>query len=391
MAVEVVKRGEQAAGASAVPTGAVPAGLSAHIQKGLRTNGSREFVLDVQLAIPPGITILFGASGAGKTTLLDCLAGLLAPDAGRIALRGRVLFDKAAGVNLPTRKRSLGYVFQDLALFPHLTVEGNIRYGLGKIPGAEQSRRTAAILQSLRASHLQSRYPGEISGGERQRVALARALVTDPELLLLDEPLGGLDAPTKSAIVDDLRAWNRAHQIPVIYVTHDRGEVFALGERAIVLEAGRLVAQGTPHEVLNAPRQEAVAQLAGFENIFDATVDATHEAQGTMTCRLAGTAVTLEVPLSRVAPGSTVGVAVRAGDILLATSRPQDISARNIIPGVLLSLEQRDFMITAQVDCGIRFEVHLTPGARDSLQLHAGREVWLVVKTHSCQLVVPAT
>jgi len=163
--------------------------------------------------------------------------------------------------------------------------------------------------------------------------------------------------------------------------------VFALGERAVVLEGGKLIAQGTPHEVLNAPRQETVAQLAGFENIFDATVDATHEAQGTMTCRLAGTAVTLEVPLSQVAAGAGVRVAVRAGDILLATSRPQNLSARNIIPGVLVSLEQRDFMITAQVDCGIRFEVHLTPGARDSLQLHAGREVWLVLKTHSCQLV----
>ena len=391
MAVEVVKRGGKPATTAGGPAGAAPAGLSAHLQKRLRANGSREFALDAQLAAPPGITILFGASGAGKTTLLDCLSGLLEPDAGHIALRGRVLFDKAAGVNLPTRKRSLGYVFQDLALFPHLTVEANVRYGLAKIPGKEQVRRTAAILESLRALHLRARYPGEISGGERQRVALARALVTDPDLLLLDEPLGGLDAPTKSAIVDDLRAWNRAHQIPILYVTHDRGEVFALGERAVVLEAGRLIAQGTPHDVLNAPRQEAVAQLAGFENIFDATLDATHEAQGTMTCRLAGTAVTLEVPLSRVAPGGTARVAVRAGDILLATSRPHDISARNIIPGVVLTLEQRDFMITAQVDCGVRFEVHLTPGARDSLQLHPGREVWLVLKTHSCQLVVPST
>ena len=391
MAVEVVKRGGKPATTAGGPAGAAPAGLSAHLQKRLRANGSREFALDAQLAAPPGITILFGASGAGKTTLLDCLAGLLEPDAGHIALRGRVLFDKSAGVSLPTRKRSLGYVFQDLALFPHLTVEANIRYGLAKIPGEEQARRTAAILESLRVSHLCSRYPGEISGGERQRVALARALVTNPDLLLLDEPLSGLDAPTKSAIIDDLRAWNRAHQIPIIYVTHDRGEVFALGERAVVLEAGGLIAQGTPHEVLNAPRQEAVAQLAGFENIFDATVEATHEPQGTMTCRLAGSAVTLEVPLSRVAPGGAVRVAVRAGDILLATSRPHDISARNIIPGVLTSLEKRDFMITAQVDCGIRFEVHLTPGARDSMQLHAGREVWLVLKTHSCQLVMSST
>ena len=388
MAVEVVKPGAERA-ANAAAAGSVPAGLSARLQKRWRAN--REFLLEVELAAPAGISILFGASGAGKTTLLDCLAGLLEPEAGHIALRGRVLFDKAAGINLPARRRSLGYVFQDLALFPHLTVEANIRYGLARLSGGEQSRRTAAILESLRASHLRGRHPGEISGGECQRVALARALVTDPELLLLDEPLVGLDAPTKSAIVDDLRAWNRAHQIPILYVTHDRGEVFALGERVIALESGRVVAQGTPHEVLNAPRREAVAQLAGFENIFDAAVESVHEAQGTMTCRLAGTAVTLEVPLSRVAAGAAVRVAVRAGDILLATSRPQDISARNIIPGVLLSLEQRDFMITAQVDCGIRFEVHLTPGARDSLQLHAGREVWLVLKTHSCQLVAPGS
>jgi len=387
MAVEVVKPGE--ARASDAPASGLPTGLSARIQKRLHANGSREFLLDVQLEASPGITILFGASGAGKTTLLDCLAGLLDPDAGHIKLRGRVLFDKTSGVSLPTRKRFLGYVFQDLALFPHLTVEANIRYGLTKTPAEEQSQRTTTILQSLRASHLRTRYPGEISGGERQRVALARALVTDPELLLLDEPLGGLDAPTKSAIVDDLRAWNRAHQIPILYVTHDRGEVFALGERAVVLQAGKLIAQGTPHDVLNAPRQEAVAQLAGFENIFDATVESIHEVQGSMTCRLAGTAVTLEVPLSRVSPGEAVRVAVRAGDILLATSRPHDISARNIIPGVVTSLEQRDFMITAQVECGIPFEVHLTPGARDSLQLHAGREVWLVLKTHSCQLVFP--
>lgn len=387
MAVEVIQTGD--GGRAAALPAAEAAALSARIQKRLPADDGREFRLDLELAVPAGITILFGASGAGKTTLLDCLAGLLEPDAGRIVLNNRVLFDQAAGISVPTRRRQVGYVFQDLALFPHLTVEANIRYGLAKIPADEQRRRTTVILESLRAAHLAARFPGEISGGERQRVALARALVTDPSLLLLDEPLAGLDAPTKSAIVEDLRAWNRAHQIPILYVTHDRGEVFALGERVVVLEHGRLIAQGTPHEVMNAPRQEAVAQLAGFENIFNATVDALHEAQGTMTCRLASTAVTLEAPLAQVPPGAVVRLAVRAGDILLATSRPYDISARNVIPGVLRSLEQRDFMITAQVDCGARFEVHLTPGARDSLQLHSGREVWLVLKTHSCQLLAP--
>ena len=385
MAVEVIQAGGGGR-AKALPA-AEAAALSASVQKRLPADGGREFRLDLELAVPAGITILFGASGAGKTTLLDCLAGLLEPDAGRIVLSNRVLFDRAADVSVPTRRRQVGYVFQDLALFPHLTVEANIRYGLAKIPADEQRRRAAVILESLRAAHLAARFPGEISGGERQRVALARALVTDPALLLLDEPLAGLDAPAKSAIVEDLRAWNRAHQIPILYVTHDRGEVFALGERVVVLEHGRLIAQGTPHEVMNAPRQEAVAQLAGFENIFDATVEALHEAQGTMTCRLAGAAVTLEAPLAHVPQGAAVRLAVRAGDILLATSRPHDISARNVIPGLLRSLEQRDFMITAQVDCGVCFEVHLTPGARDSLQLHSGREVWLVLKTHSCQLL----
>jgi molybdate transport system ATP-binding protein len=255
------------------------------------------------------------------------------------------------------------------------------------LPEAERRRQSEAILESLRIAHLASRFPGEISGGERQRVALARALVTDPQLLLLDEPLGGLDAPIKSAIIDDLRAWNRAHGIPILYVTHDRGEVFALGERVLMVADGRVIAQGTPHEVMNSPRQELVAQLAGFENIFDATVLSTHQAQGTMTCRIADTEVTLEVPFSALPPQAKVRLAVRAGDILLATARPQALSARNIIPGVLLGLEQRDFMVVAQVDCGAVFEIHLTPGARDSLQLAAGREVWLVLKTHSCQLL----
>ncbi len=219
--------------------------------------------------MPPGITILFGPSGAGKTTTLDCIAGLVQPDEGRIATREHVLFDSAAGINLPPQLRKVGYVFQDLALFPHLTVQGNVEYGLSRLAEEQRKQRSAAILESFRIAHLRERRPGQISGGERQRVALARALVIDPTILLLDEPLAALDAVTKSKIVDDLRAWNHEHQVPIIYVTHSREEVFALGDRVIVFENGRPVAQGTPHEVMTAPRLETVAQLAGFENIFD--------------------------------------------------------------------------------------------------------------------------
>ena len=147
-----------------------------------------------------------------------------------------------------------------------------------------------------------------------------------------------LRALSAGEILNDLRSWNRDHRIPILYVTHDRGEVFALGERVLVVEQGKIISQGTPHEALEAPRHEIVAQLAGFENIFDARVVALHEHQGTMTCELHGSSVALEAPLARAKAGSTVRLAVRAGDILLAIIPPSGLSARNMIPGKLISL-----------------------------------------------------
>jgi molybdate transport system ATP-binding protein len=350
---------------------------------------AQEFVLEVEFQAVPGFTILFGPSGAGKTTLLDCIAGLTSPDAGRIATGERTLFDAAERTDLPVAKRRVGYVFQSLALFPHLTVKQNIQYGLTHLPPAEREAQASAILHAFRIPGLAERYPREISGGESQRTALARTLVTNPAVLLLDEPLAALDAATKAKIIDDLRAWNQAHRIPILYVTHSREEVFALGERVIVLDAGRIVAQGTPHEVISAPLQETVAQLVGFENIFDAIVESVHPERGTMVCRIAadGGPVLLETPLVRGGVGSALRVGIRAGDILLATAPPVGLSARNVIPGRISSLEQRDVIICAHVKCRVEMEVHLTLAARDALQLSPGREVWLVIKTHSCHLM----
>ena len=170
-------------------------------------------------------------------------------------------------------------------------------------------------------------------------------------------------------------------------MTHSREEVFALGERVLVLENGRIIAQGTPHELMTAPRQETVAQLVGFENIFDTTVIAAHPDRGTMTCQIAGSSVELETPLVRAEVGSVLRVGIRAGDILLATVRPAGLSARNVIQGRIISLAQRDVIVVAKIDCRVQVEVHLTLAARDSLHLQPGREVWLVVKTHSCHLM----
>jgi molybdate transport system ATP-binding protein len=365
-----------------------------HAQVRKRIANTSDFVLDVDFHTAPGFTIVFGASGAGKTTLLDCIAGLVEPDSGRIAIGDHVLFDAAEHIHLPVEKRNMGYVFQDLALFPHLTVEENVEYGLSHLPRTERIHRTAAILDAFRVPHLARTGPGKISGGERQRVALARALVTDPVVLLLDEPLAALDAATKSRIIEDLRAWNEAHRIPILYVTHSREEVFALGESALVLDHGRILAQGTPHEVLSAPQQETVANLAGFENILDATVESLHADRGTMSCLLyqsesgvQAKPVPLETPLVRAEVGSTLRVGIRAGDILLAIAPPVGLSARNIIPGRLLLLERRDVIISARVNCGVELEVHLTLAAREALELETGKEVWLVIKTHSCHLM----
>jgi molybdate transport system ATP-binding protein len=349
----------------------------------------REFVLDVSLEAPAGFTILFGPSGAGKTTLLDCVAGLTVPDSGRIAIGNRVLFDSSNGINVAVAKRRAGYVFQSLAIFPHMTVEQNVSYGLVNLPTGERKRRVATILDAFRIAPLARRNAREISGGESQRTALARTLVTDPELLLLDEPLAALDASTKAQIIADLREWNRMHGIPILYVTHSREEVFALGERVIIIENGRVIAQGTPHEVMMAPMQETVAQLAGFENVFDAIVDAVRPERGTMNCRIAGDggSLLLETPLVRGGVGTALRIGIRAGDILLATSAPVGLSARNVIPGRIKSLEQRDVIISARVKYRVEMEVHLTLAARDALQLSPGKEVWLVIKTHSCHLM----
>ena len=361
--------------------------LAARIRKERRNASAASFVLDVSIEVSSGINILFGPSGAGKSTLLDCVAGLARPDAGRIVAGGDVLFDSSSAIHLPPQKRRIAYVFQTLALFPHLSVEENVAYGLNDLPEEERRGRVAEILAAFRVEKLRRQKPGEISGGEKQRIALARSLVTEPRVLLLDEPLTGLDAELKSAIVDDLRSWNAAKRIPILYVTHSRDEVDALGERVIAIENGRVVSAGAPMDVLDAPRRKRLAQAAGFENLMNGTVLDLREADGVMRVRLGDSTCEIEVPLSYAAAGDQVRVAIRAGDILLANEKPRGLSARNVVEGRIDSLDRRGTMVIARVDCGVTFLAHVTPGAVRTLELAAGHKVWLVLKTHSCHLV----
>jgi len=346
------------------------------------------FHLDVDFSIPPGITMLFGPSGAGKSTLLDCIAGLISPDEGRIAISNDLLFDGATHLNLPAQNRRLGYLFQSPTLFPHLTARRNIEYGISHLSAADRNATASEALNLFRIESLSSRKPTELSGGEAQRVALARALVTKPRALLLDEPLSALDADLKNSIIADLRAWNAVHEIPILYVTHDRAEVDALGERVITMDRGKIIQQGIPREVLDAPRHQRLAQIAGYENVLEGTVKEIRLDNGVMRVALQGATTSIEVPLSYAKMGDSVRIAIRAGDILLALERPTGLSARNILPGTIESMEQRSAAIICRVNSGAMFEVHVTLGAARDLNLQPGREVWLVLKTYSCHVVV---
>jgi molybdate transport system ATP-binding protein len=353
----------------------------------IRRRLSAQFTLDAAFEAPAGFTILFGASGSGKTTILRAIAGLIRPDAGRIAVGGTTLFDSGTGVDVPVQRRRVGYLFQQLALFPHLTIRSNIAYGLHALPDSDAQDRVAAIAESFRIAHLLERKPGQVSGGERQRTALARALVTDPAILLLDEPLSALDHAIQARILDDLRRWNEQRQIPALYVTHSHREVYELGARVIALDQGRVVATGTAHEVLDLPAHRQLANLAGFENVFAAVVVERAERNGTMRCRIVDGGTELEVPLSGHRNGDRVTIAIRAGDILLAAAEPHGLSARNVVRGCVAAATRQGHAVVAVVDAGAPFVVHVTPGAAQGLGLEPGRELWVVLKTYSCRVL----
>jgi len=230
------------------------------------------FELDVAWSAGDGVAVLFGPSGAGKTLTLHCLAGLVRPDRGRIVVNGTVFFDAEAGIDLPPQRRRVGYVFQGYALFPHLSVEENVGFGLRDRPRAERAGRVRDVMARVGLTGLERRTPRELSGGQRQRVALGRALATDPALLLLDEPLSALDAPLRRSLRDDLRTILEGWGTAAVLVTHDVTEAYRLGDRVIVYQGGRVIQSGPRAELLWQPASEAVAHIMGIRNILRGTV-----------------------------------------------------------------------------------------------------------------------
>lgn len=230
------------------------------------------FSIDVALDLGEERTVLFGPSGAGKSTILNMIAGIVKPDSGFIRIKGREVFNSRKGIDLPMRERRIGYLFQDLALFPHMTVYENIAYGLKGRSRAEIEERVKEMLVVMRLVGLEERYPHEISGGQKQRVALARILVTEPSILLLDEPFSALDYPVREKLRTDLLQIHRRYPVTMLIVTHDQEEAFILGERMAVINEGRVEQVGMKEELFYTPRTRQAAKLLGIMNIFDGIV-----------------------------------------------------------------------------------------------------------------------
>ena len=235
---------------------------------------SAPFSLELEFQAAAGVTVLFGPSGSGKTLTLDLIAGFERPDDGRILLDDEILFDGAAAVCLAPQSRNCGYVFQDYALFPHMTLRQNLEFAAERRPRLERHRRVNEMLEKFRLGDAAGRRPHEVSGGQRQRCSIARALIGAPKLLLFDEPAQGLDAPLRAEFYEVLRQVRADFKTPMLLVTHDLDECFELGEEMLVLREGRLVQSGAPRAILDQPANADVARLLGVFNLIPAEIRA---------------------------------------------------------------------------------------------------------------------
>ncbi|WP_311199726.1 molybdenum ABC transporter ATP-binding protein [Jannaschia sp. M317] len=334
------------------------------------TRRAGDFTLDVALQAGPGVTALFGPSGAGKTTLARCVAGLVVPDTGRIALGGEVLFD--TGTSVPVHRRGIGYVFQEPRLFPHLDVRGNLVYG------AARGTDPGAVAEMLDITALLPRRPAGLSGGEAARVAIGRALLRHPRLLILDEPLAALDARLRGAILPYLERV-RDGGVPILYISHAIEEVARLATTLVLMRDGRVTRAGAVGDLLADPE---VAAMLGPS-----------QAGAMVEGRVAGQAdglAAVETPLGvlRVAgvqavAGTSVRIRIRAEDVLIATAAPTGLSARNVLPVTIASVHRGGgpgAMLRLEAGGGALLS-RVTLQAVAELGLVPGRQVWAVLKT----------
>ncbi|MFK7876220.1 MAG: molybdenum ABC transporter ATP-binding protein [Paracoccaceae bacterium] len=293
------------------------------------------FDIDITLSGGPGVTALFGPSGSGKTTVIRALAGTLKAQSGSARLQDRTLFDSATGLHLPCAKRRIGYVFQDGRLFPHLNVAENLSFSAPYRKGPAQKADTLIDLLGLKK--LLKRRPKTLSGGEIQRVALARALLSNPDMLLMDEPLAALDGPRKDDILPYLDRLKSETQIPILYVTHSVEEMARLADQVALIANGRILIQGPVFDILASAEAIPLIGVREAGSILRVIVE-NHTQDGLSHMRL-GTE-RLELPHVNARPGTHLRLRILAQDIILATQKPQGLSARNILPVTVTHIDQ---------------------------------------------------
>ena len=342
------------------------------------------FELDIDVSFDARLASIFGPSGSGKTTLLDAIAGLRDITAGEIEIDGSTLFSSARGINRPPRERGIGYVPQEGALFPHLSVRKNILFGAGRSGDISRSKKISVehVLGVLEIGSLLDRPVTKLSGGEAQRVALARAILSQPRLLLLDEPLASLDIGLKEKILPYLARVRDEFKIPMIYVTHNLTEVLTLADWVLMIRQGRLVTQGVPKEALRS--MHAIMQIPEeqFENVFTVTfVESDPEAGRTKVRLQAGRE--LFIPYLPRPRNNTIQIRISADDILVAIKPPEGISAGNILPGTVRRIDMIDGQAIVTVAAGDEFYALLTVSAVKRLSLVEKTPVFLIMKTRS--------
>ncbi len=359
--------------------------LAFDLERRFRDGPTVRAALEVPLDEAP-VTVLFGPSGSGKTTVLRCLAGLDRPQGGFIRFREETWFDAAARGFVPPQRRGVGLLFQDYALFPHLSVAANIGFGLARASRAERSARVLEVARFLRIEELLDRRPGRISGGQRQRVALARSLAPRPRLLLLDEPLSALDGPTREELRGELRSLLEHSGIPSVVVTHDRVEALALGDRLAVLAEGAVRQVGPVHEVFSAPADLVVARVVGTENVAPASVVGR---ESELAVVQVGSAQLLAV--DREGLRGEAYACVRAEDVVLEPAPGTPTSARNELLGEVRSVAQEGALVRVTLDCGFRLVALVTRESAGRLALAPGRRIVALVKATAIRLVPRAS
>lgn len=341
-----------------------------------------DFTLEVNVEIHSLITVIFGPSGSGKTSLLDLVAGLRRAKSAFIQLNDEVLTDTGKRVFVPTRRRGIGYVPQDLALFPHLSVRQNLLYGY-RLEG--DNRLTFDhIVELLEIHSLVHRGVMQLSGGEKQRVALARALLTSPRLLLLDEPLANLDMQLKTKILPYLARIRDEFHIPIVYVTHDRFETLSLADEMVVLINGNVSQTGPVQEVFSHPANLDVAGILTVETIQHGRIVKT--ADGLVTVAVGNTL--LSAVESNVPSGTTdVHVCIRADDVIVLKGADTPSSPRNHLPATVHSIVREGTLMRVELDCGFALAALLTRQACEELALKPGDRVLALVKAPNVHLI----